>query len=57
MPNQPAKDGTTILIRVPQATKKAVQKEITRLNAENPGANYTITSWIRSLIEKELKNS
>lgn len=54
MPNQPAKDGATILIRLPRATKEAVQAQVERLNAANPGADYTVSSWVRGLIETEL---
>lgn len=54
MPNQPAKDGATILIRLPRATKEDVQAQVERLNAANPGADYTVSSWVRGLIEREL---
>jgi len=57
MPNQPAKDGATILIRLPRVMKEAVQSQVERLNAANPGAGYTVSSWVRGLIETDLARS
>jgi len=54
MPNQPAKDGSTILIRLPQAKKNEIQAQVDRLNTENPGAGYTMSSWIRAVVDAEL---
>ena len=54
MPNQPAKDGATILIRLPMTMKEDVQAQVERLNTANPGADYTVSSWVRGLIEMEL---
>ena len=57
MPNQPAKDGATIPLRLPQATKDAIKTEVDLLNAANPGAGYTMSSWIRVAIDNELAKS
>ena len=55
MPNQPAKNTRGIYIRVHDTVKAAVQADIDRLNAANPGAEYTISSWIRAAIDAQLK--
>lgn len=57
MPNQPAKDSKGIYIRVHDSIKAAIQEDIDRLNTENPGAGYTISSWIRGAIEEKLKTA
>ena len=49
-----AKKDTAIYLRLPQTMKDAIQAEADRLNAENPGASYSVSSWIRSAIEKQL---
>lgn len=54
MANQPAADSVALFFRVPQALKDQMQAEIDRLNAANPGANYTLTSWLKGLIKNEL---
>jgi len=55
MPNQPAADSKGIYIRVHEDIKAAIQDDVNRLNAINPGAGYTISSWIRVAIEDKLK--
>jgi hypothetical protein len=54
MPNQPAKNGTTILIRLSQTMKAEIQAQVELLNTASPGARYTVSSWVRGLIETEL---
>lgn len=57
MPNQPAKDSVGIYIRVHESVKAAIQAEVDRTNAEIPGADMTMSSWIRGAIEKRLEKS
>jgi len=54
MPNQPAKDSTGIYIRMPQKLKAAIQEDVTRINAAVPGANMTISSWVRAAIDAKI---
>ena len=56
MPNQPAADSRGIYIRVHKSIKQTIQDEVDRLNADNPGARYTIASWIRGSIGASLNN-
>lgn len=55
MPNQPAAGLATIYLRLPQEIKDAIQVEVDRLNADNPGASYSMSSWIRAAIDAKLK--
>lgn len=55
MPNSPAKDTTGIFIRVHDDVKAAIQADIARINRLVPGANMTISSWIRAAIDAQLK--
>lgn len=57
MANQPAKDSKGIYIRVHESIKAAIQTEVDRINSEVPGANMSISSWIRAAIEAELAKS
>jgi len=57
MANQPAADGAAVYLRLPAATKQAIQTEVDRLNSERPGAGYTLSSWIRAAIDAELAKS
>jgi len=57
MPNQPARDMVGIYIRVHESVKAAIQADVARINAEMPGANMTISSWIRAAIESRLKKN
>jgi hypothetical protein len=54
MPNQPAKDSVGIYIRVHESIKAAIQADVDRINAEIPGANMSISGWIRAAIEARL---
>ena len=54
MANQPAKDSKGIYIRVHESVKAAIQAEVDRTNADIPGANASISSWIRAAIDAEL---
>ena len=56
MPNQPDKTKPAIYLRITQETKKAIQDDVDRLNTDNPGAGYTISSWIRGAIDARLDN-
>jgi hypothetical protein len=55
MANQPAKDSVGIYIRVHESIKAAIQAEVDRINAEVPGANMSMSSWIRTAIDAQLK--
>jgi len=55
MPNQPAAGSKGIYIRVHEDIKQAIQNDCDRINSIVPGANVTITSWIRTAIETQLK--
>ena len=55
MANQPAKDSKGIYIRVHESVKAAIQAEVDRTNADIPGANASISSWIRAAIDEQLK--
>lgn len=55
MANQPAKDSVGIYIRVHESVKAAIQAEVDRTNAEIPGAEMTMSSWIRAAIDAQLK--
>lgn len=57
MANQPAKDSKGIYIRVHESVKAAIQAEVDRTNAEIPGANASISSWIRAAIDEQLKKA
>lgn len=54
MPNQPAKDSTGIYIRVHESIKAAIQADVDRINTEVPGANMSISGWIRAAIDTRL---
>ena len=54
MANQPAKDSVGIYIRVHESIKAAIQAEVNRTNAEIPGADMTMSSWIRAAINEQL---
>jgi hypothetical protein len=55
MANQPAKDSVGIYIRVHESIKAAIQAEVDRINTEVPGANMSMSSWIRTAIDAQLK--
>ena len=57
MANQPAKDSVGIYIRVHESVKAAIQAEVDRTNADIPGANVSISSWIRAAINEQLKKA
>ena len=57
MANQPAKDSVGIYIRVHESVKAAIQAEVDRTNADIPGANASISSWIRAAINEQLKKA
>jgi len=57
MPNQPAADSTPIFIRVPKKLKAQIQADIDRINSIVPGANVTLSSWIRAAIDAQLKGN
>ena len=57
MANQPARDSKGIYIRVHESVKAAIQAEVDRTNAEIPGANASISSWIRAAIDEQLKKA
>ena len=57
MANQPAKDSVGIYIRVHESVKAAIQAEVDRTNADIPGANASISSWIRAAIDEQLKKA
>lgn len=57
MPNQPAKNSVGIYIRVHKDIKAAIQSEVDRINAEVPGANVSVSSWIRAAIDAQLKKA
>lgn len=57
MANQPAKDSKGIYIRVHESVKAAIQAEVDRTNADIPGANASISSWIRAAIDEQLKKA
>jgi hypothetical protein len=57
MANQPAKDSKGIYIRVHESIKAAIQAEVDRTNADIPGANASISSWIRAAIDEQLKKA
>ena len=57
MANQPAKDSKGIYIRVHKDIKAAIQAEVDRINAEVPGANASMSSWIRTAIAAQLKKA
>ena len=57
MANQPAKDSKGIYIRVHESVKAAIQAEVDRTNADIPGANVSISSWIRAAIDEQLKKA
>lgn len=52
MPNQYAPGSSQLLIRLPEETKRRLYQAVERLNSENPGAQYSANSVVRSLIEK-----
>ena len=57
MANQPAKDSIGIYIRVHKDIKAAIQAEVERINSEVPGANVSVSSWIRAAITEQLKKA
>jgi hypothetical protein len=57
MANQPAKDSKGIYIRVHESIKAAIQAEVERINSEVPGANVSVSSWIRAAIDAQLKKT
>ncbi len=57
MANQPAKNSVGIYIRVHESVKTAIQTEVDRTNADIPGANASISSWIRAAIDEQLKKA
>ncbi len=57
MANQPAKDSKGIYIRVHESVKAAIQAEVDRTNTEIPGANMTISGWVRAAIDAQLKKA
>ena len=57
MANQPAKDSKGIYIRVHESVKAAIQADVDRTNADIPGANASISSWIRAAIDEQLKKA
>ncbi len=52
MPNQYAKDSTTLLIRLPEKMKRDLYRAVETLNEERPGAMYSANSVVRALIER-----
>ncbi len=63
MPNQPAPDTTSILIRLPKNLKSRLADVTKKLNKKYPDANYSAASIAKNAImtrveelEKELKN-
>ena len=50
LPNQPAKDNVSILVRVKDTDKQNLINVCEILNTLYPGANYTITSVCRQAI-------
>lgn len=63
MPNQPAPDTTSILIRLPIKLKKRLAEVAKKLNEKYPDANYSAASIAKNAImtrveelEKDLKN-
>jgi len=55
MANQPAADSKAIYIRVHESIKQSIQDDVDRINADTPGANANITSWIKAAIDEKLK--
>lgn len=55
-----SKKGTekteAVFLRLPVSLKAEVEAEIERINREVLGANASINSWIKCLIEREIKN-
>ena len=51
MPNQYAPDSAQLLIRLPEEMKRKLYRAVERLNAENPGAQYSANSVVSALIE------
>lgn len=57
MSNQADKSSTAIYIRMPSSLKKEIEKAVDYLNEIQPGANYTISSWVRAAIDDRLQRS
>ena len=51
MPNRYAAGTTQLLVRLPEETKRKLYAEVERLNAANPGAQYSANSVVRTLID------
>ena len=51
MPNQYAPGTSQLLVRLPEDTKRKLYAAVERLNAANPGAQYSANSVVRTLIE------
>jgi len=64
MPNQPSKDSTTMLLRLPKKWKKRLHKVAAKLNEKYPEGNFSASSIARNAIimrveelEKEFEKS
>lgn len=55
MPNQYAPDSTSLLLRLPVDLKERLTDVVDELNNKYPGANYSVSSVIRSAIERTIK--
>ena len=51
VPNQYAAGSTQLLVRLPEEMKRKLYAAVERLNAANPGAQYSANSVVRTLIE------
>ncbi len=51
MPNQYAPGTSQLLVRLPEDTKRKLYAAVERLNAANPGAQYSANSVVRTLID------